>query len=68
MMLQETRITGQGVNKITSSNGTEIFPYNSGYQSTSYTGTGFLVITKVEITFKAISERINILTTTTKKR
>ena len=26
MMLQETRITGQGVNKITSSNGTELFP------------------------------------------
>ena len=26
MMLQETRITGQGVNKITSSNGAELFP------------------------------------------
>ena len=40
MMLQEARITGQGVHKITSSNGTELFLYNSGHQSTSYGGAG----------------------------
>ena len=34
---------------------------------TSYGGTGFLVTTKAEITFKLISERISILTTTMKK-
>ena len=68
MMLQETRITGQGVHKITSSNGTELFLYNSGHQSTSYGITGFLVTTKAEVTFKPISERISILTTTMKKR
>ena len=68
MMLQETRITGLGVHKITSSNGTEIFLYNSVYQSTSYGGTGFLVTTKAEISFKPISERISTLTTTMKKR
>ena len=68
MMLQETRITGQGVHKITSSNGTELFLYNSGHQSTSYDITGFLVTTKAEVTFKPISERISILTTTMKKR
>ena len=63
MMLQETRITGQGVHKVTLSNGT-----NSGHQSTSYGGTGFLVTAKAEVTFKPISERISILTTTMKKR
>ena len=68
MMLQETRITGQGVHKITSSNGTELFLYNSGHRSTSYDITGFLVATKAEVTFKPISERISILTTTMKKR
>ena len=68
MMLQETRITGQGVHKITSSNGTKLFLYNSGHQSTSYSGTGFLVTTKAEIIFKLISERISILATTMKKR
>ena len=68
MMLQETRITGQGVNRITSSNSTELFLYNSGHQSTSHGWTGFLVTTKAEITFKPISERINILTTTMKRR
>ena len=40
MMLQEARITGQGLHKITSSNGTELFLYNSGHQSTSYGGAG----------------------------
>ena len=68
MMLQETRITGQGVHKITSSNGTELLLNNSGHQSTSYDGNGFLVTTKTEVTFKPMSERINILTTTMKKR
>ena len=42
-MLQETRITGQGGHKITSSNDTELILYSSGHQSTSYGGTGFLV-------------------------
>ena len=68
MMLQETRITGQGVHKITSSNGTELFLYNSGHQSTSYSGTGFLVTAKAKVTFKPISERISILTTTMRKK
>ena len=36
MMLQETRITGPGVHKNTSWNGTELFLYNSGHQPTSY--------------------------------
>ena len=67
MMLQETR-TGRGVHKITSSNGIELFLYNSGHQSTSYGGTGFLVTTKAEVTFKPIPERISILTTTIKKK
>ena len=66
--LQETRITGQGVHKITSSNGSELFLYNSGHQSTSYSRTGFLVTTKAEIAFKTISERISILATTMKKK
>ena len=68
MMLQETRITGQGVHKITSSNSTKLFLYNSGLQSTSYGGTDFLVTTKAELTFKSILERISILTKTMKKR
>ena len=68
MMLQNTRITGQGVYKITSSNGTELFLYNSGHQSTSHGVTSFLVTTKAEITFKSISERISILKTTMKKK
>ena len=68
MMLQETRITGQGVHKITSSNGTELLRYNPGLQSTSYSGTDFLVTTKAEVIFKPISERISILTKTMKKR
>ena len=68
MMLQETRITGQGVHKITSSNGNELFLYNSGHQSASYGGTGFLVTAKAEVIFKPISERISILTITMKKR
>ena len=68
MMLQEITITGQGVHKITSSNSTELFLYNSCHQSKSFGGTGFLVTTKAEITFKPISERISILTTTMKKR
>ena len=68
MILQESRATGQGVHKITLSNGTELFLYNSGHQSTSYGRTAFLVTTKAEITFKPISERISILTTTIKKR
>ena len=68
MMLQETKITGQEVHKSTSSNGTKLFRYNSGHQSTSYGGTGFLVTTKAEVTFKRISKRISILTTTMKKR
>ena len=68
MMLQETKITGQGVHKSTSSNGTELFRYNSGHQSTSYGGTGFLVTTKAEVIFKPISKRISILTTTMKER
>ena len=38
MMLQETKTTGQGVHKITSSNGTILFLYNSGLQSTSHGG------------------------------
>ena len=68
MMLQETRITGQGVHKITSSNGTELILYSSDHQSTSYGGTGFLVTTKAEVSFKPMSERISILTTTMQKR
>ena len=68
MMLQETRITGQGLHRITSSNGTELFLYNSGHQSTSHGGTGFLVTTKAEIIFKPISQRNSILTTTMKRR
>ena len=68
MMLQNTRITGQGVYKITSSNGTDISLYNSGHQSTSHGVTSFLVTTKAEITFKSISERISILKTTMKKK
>ena len=68
MILQESRITGQGVHKITLSNDIELFLYNSGHQSTSYGRTAFLVTTKAEITFKPISERISILTTTIKKR
>ena len=68
MMLQASRTTGQGVHKITSSNGTILFLYNSGLQSTSHGGTGFLVTIKAEVTFKPISERISILTTTIKKR
>ena len=67
MMLQEIRITGQGVHKITSSNSTELFLYNSCHQSKSFGGTGFLVTTKAEITFKPISERISILTTNKKR-
>ena len=67
-MLQETRITSQGVHKITSLNGTELFLYNSSHQSTLYGRTGFLITTKAEVTFKPISERISILTTTMKKR
>ena len=43
MMLQETRITGQWVHKITSSNNTDLFLYNSGHQTTTYGGTGFVV-------------------------
>ena len=61
-MLQENRITGQGVHKIPSSNSTELFLYNSGQQSTSHSETGFS-----EITFKPISERISVLATTMKK-
>ena len=68
MMLQETRITGQGAHKITSSNVTELILYSSGHQSTSYDGTGFLVTTKAEVSFKPISERMSILTTTMQKR
>ena len=68
MVFQETRITSQGVHKITSLNGTKLFLYNSGHQSTSYSGIGFLVATKTEVTFKLISERISILTTTMMKR
>ena len=68
MMLQEIRITGHGVHKITSSNSTELFLYNSGHQSTSFGGTGFLVTIKAEITFKPIPEKISTLTTTMKKR
>ena len=67
MMLQEARITGQGVHKITSSNGTELLLYNSGHQSTSHGGAGSPVTSKTEITFKPISEGISILTTTMKK-
>ena len=62
MMLQETRITVQGVRKITSSNGT------FSCTVTSHGGTGFLLTTKAEITFKPISKRISILKTTMKKR
>ena len=68
MMLQKTRITGQGVHEITSSNVTELILYSSGHQSTSYDGTGFLVTTKAEVSFKPISERISILTTAMQKR
>ena len=68
MMVRETRITGQRVHKITSSNGIKLFLYNSGHQSTSFGGTGFLVTIKAEVTFKPISERISILTITMKKR
>ena len=68
MMLQNTRITDQGVYKITSSNGTELCLYNSSHQSTSHGVTGFLVTTKAEITFKSISERISILKTTMNKK
>ena len=57
MILQETRITVQGLHKITSSNRTELFLYNSGHLSTSYGGSGSLVTTKASI-----------LTTTMKKR
>ena len=67
MMLLEARIAGQWLHKITSSNGTKLFQYNSGQQSTSYGGAGSPVTTKTEITFKPISERISILTTTMKK-
>ena len=42
--------------------------FNSGHQSVSHGGTGFLVTTKAEMTFKPISERISILTTIMKKR
>ena len=62
MMLQETRITVQGVRKITSSNGT------FSCTITSHDGTGFLLTTKAEITFKPISKKISILKTTMKKR
>ena len=68
MMLQETRITGQGVHKITSSNCTKLFLYGSGHQSTWYRGTGFLVTTIAEITFTQITEKTSIWTTTLKKR
>ena len=67
MMLQETKITRQGVHKITSSNGIKLFRYSPGHKSISYGGTGFHVTTKAEVSFKPISERISILTTIMKK-
>ena len=62
MMIQETRIKGDGVYKIKSSNGTMMHFFNSGHQSNSYGGTGFIVTENSKVTFKPISERISLLT------
>ena len=67
MMLQETRIKNQGVHRITFSNGTTLLLYNSGHQTKSYAGTGFLVRADATATFQHISERIGILKATLNK-
>ena len=62
MMVQETRIKGEGVYKIKSSNGAKLHLFNSGHKSSSYGGTGFVVDENSKVTFKPVSERISVLT------
>ena len=58
MMLQETRITGQEVYEIETTNGTNLMLYNSGHPTTSYGGTGFLISKGTIAKFQPISERL----------
>ena len=62
MMVQETRIKGEGVYKIKSSNGAKLHLFNSDHKSSSYGGTGFVVDENSKVTFKPVSERISVLT------
>ena len=65
MMLQETRIIGQGVHEIKPSDGENFLLYNSGHPNRSYGGTAFLLaketVTRSKVSFQPISERISTL-------
>ena len=54
MMLQETRIIGQGVHEIKPPDGENFLLYNSGHPNRSYGGTAFLLAKETVKSFKSI--------------
>ena len=58
MMVQETRIKGNQIINLTSSDNQILYLYNSGNESKSIHGTGIIVRPNVNIKYKPISDRI----------